>query len=148
MSNSSQSNGLQHARLPCPLTSPRVCPSSYPLNQQCHPTISSSVALFFFCLQSFPTSGSFPMSQLFTSEGQSIGASASASVLPKSVQGLPRWCQWEEPLCHCRRYKTCGFDPWVGKNPWRRSWQPTPESYGMHMCSLIALCRHSHSQPL
>ena len=64
------------ARPLCPSTAPGVCPSSYPLNQWCHPTISSSVALFSFCLQSFPASGSFPMSRLFASGGQSIGASA------------------------------------------------------------------------
>ena len=71
-------HGLQHARPPCPSPSPRVCPSSCPLNWWYHPTISSSAALFSFCLQSFPASGSFPMSWLFTSGGQSIGASASA----------------------------------------------------------------------
>ena len=71
----------------CPSPSPRVCPSSCPLNQWCHPTISSSVALFSFCLQSFPASGSFPMSQQFTSGGQSIGAPATASVLPMNIQG-------------------------------------------------------------
>ena len=70
---------------PCP-PSPGVCPSSCPLNQWCYPTISSSAALFSFCLQSFSASGFFPMSQMFTSHGQSIGASASASVLPTDSQ--------------------------------------------------------------
>ena len=74
----------QHTRLPCHLPSPRICPSSCQWNQWCHPTISSSVTLFFFFLQSFPVSGSFPMSQLFTLGGQSIGPSASASVLLQS----------------------------------------------------------------
>ena len=74
-------HGLQHTRLLCPPLSPGVCPSSCPLNQWCHPTISSSVTLLSFCLQSFPASGCFSMSQLFASGGQSIGASASASVL-------------------------------------------------------------------
>ena len=83
MSESYWRHRLQRARLPCPLPSPRICPSSCPLNWWCHPTISSSVSLFFFCLQSFPASGSFPMSQLFTLGGQCIGASA--SVLLKSV---------------------------------------------------------------
>ena len=69
---------LQHSRLPCHSPSPKVCPSLHPLNQWCHPTISSSVPLFSFCLQSFPALGSFPMNQL---------AKASASVLPKSIQG-------------------------------------------------------------
>ena len=91
MSNSLQPHGLHHARLPCPSPSPRVCPSSCPLNRWCHPTISSSVALFSFCLQSFPESGSFPMSQSFTSGVQSIGTSASASVLPVSIQD---WFPW------------------------------------------------------
>ena len=87
MSDSSKSHGLQHARLLYPSPSPRVCPSSCPLNWWCHPSISSSVALISSCLQSFPASGSFPMSQFFTNCGQSIEASASASVLPMSIQG-------------------------------------------------------------
>ena len=70
------------------LHSPRVCSNSCPLRQQCHPTISSSVAPFPYCLQFFPASGSFLMSQLFTSGGQSIVASASASILPVNIQGL------------------------------------------------------------
>ena len=81
-------HGLQHARLPYPSPSPWVCSNSCPFNKWCHPTISSSVALFWtFCLQSSPALGSFPRSQLFTSDGQNIGASASAQVLPKSIQG-------------------------------------------------------------
>ena len=64
----------------------QVCSDSCPLSQWCHPTVSSSVALFTSCLQSFPASGSFPMSQFFESGGQSTGASASASVVPKNVQ--------------------------------------------------------------
>ena len=79
--------GLQHMRPPCPSSSPRVFPSSCPLNWWCYPTISSSVALFSSCLQSFPSSGSFPVNQLFVSGGRSIGASASASVLPMNIQG-------------------------------------------------------------
>ena len=86
MSDSPRPHGLQHSRLPCSSPSPGVCPSSCPLNWWCHPTISSSNALFsFWSLQSFPASGSFPMSQLLASGGQSIGALA--SVLPKSIQG-------------------------------------------------------------
>ena len=77
-------HGLQYTRLPCPSPSPRVFPSSCPLNQWCHSTISSSVIPLFSCLQSFPASGSFPMKRLFTSGGQSIRASA--SVLPMSIQ--------------------------------------------------------------
>ena len=81
------SHELQHARLPCLSLSPKVCSNSCPLNWWCHPTISSSVAPFSSCPQSFPASGSFPMSKLFASGGQSIGASASASVLPMNIQG-------------------------------------------------------------
>ena len=80
-------HGLQHARLPCPSPSPRVCSNSCPLSLWCHPVISSSVTPFFSCPQSFPVSGSFPLSQLFTSDGQSMGASASASALPRNIQG-------------------------------------------------------------
>ena len=79
--------GLQHTRLPCPSPSPRACSNSCPLSWWCHPTISSSVVPSSSCLQSFPASRSFPMSQLFTSDSQSIGASASASVLPMNIQG-------------------------------------------------------------
>ena len=85
--NSSRCHGPKHARLPCPSLSPRVCSNSCPLSQRCHPIISSSVAPFSSCLRSFPASGSFPMSWFFPSDGQSIGASASASVLPMNIQG-------------------------------------------------------------
>ena len=68
-------HGLQHARLPCPWPMPRTCLNSCPLSLWCHPTISSSVIPFSSCLQSFPASGSFPMSQFFALDGQSIGAS-------------------------------------------------------------------------
>ena len=77
---------LQHTRLPCPPLSPGVCSNSCPLSQWCHPTISSSVIPFSSCPQSFPASWSFPATQLFTSDGQSIGASTSASVLPMNIQ--------------------------------------------------------------
>ena len=80
-------HGLQHARLPCPSPSPGACSNSCPLSQWCPPTIPSSVIPFSSCLQSFPASGSFLTSQLFTSSGQSIGASASTSVLPMNIQG-------------------------------------------------------------
>ena len=80
-------HGLQHTILPCPSLPPRVCWKSGPLSQWCHPTISSSVAPFSSCLQSFPASGSFPISRLFASGDQIIGASASASVLPVNFQG-------------------------------------------------------------
>jgi len=86
VSNSLWPHGLQHARLPCLSPTPRAYSNSRPSNQWCHLTISSSVVPFSSCLQSFPASGSFPMSQLFISGGQSIGASASASVLPMNIQ--------------------------------------------------------------
>ena len=77
----------QHTRLPCPSVYPRDCSNSCPLNEWCHPTISYSVALLSSCPQSFPASRSFPMSQLFSSGGQSIRTSASVSVLPVKIQG-------------------------------------------------------------
>ena len=82
-SNSLQPHGLQHARLPCSSPTPRVYLDSCPWSQWCHPTISSSVVPFSSCLQSFPPSGSFPMSQFFTSGGQSIG-SFSFSISPSN----------------------------------------------------------------
>ena len=79
-------HGLQHARLPWPSPSPGVCSNSCSLSQWCYPTISSPVISFSSCLQSFPTSGSFLMSQFFASGGQSIRASASASILPVNIE--------------------------------------------------------------
>ena len=87
MSDSLQPHGLQLVRLPCPSLSPGVCSDSCPLSQWCYQTISFSACLFSFCLHSFPASRPFPMSWLFASDGQSIGASASASVLPMNIQG-------------------------------------------------------------
>ena len=86
MSDSLWSRGLQHARLPCPSQSPRVCSNTCPSSWWCHPTISSSV-ITFSQPQSFPASGSFPMSWLFESGGQSMGASASMTALPMNIQG-------------------------------------------------------------
>ena len=95
VSDSLQAHGLQHARLPCPSPTPRVSTNSCPLSQWCHPTISSSV-IPFSCLQSFPASGSFLRSHFFASGGQSIGALASASVLPMNIlDWFPlRWTGW------------------------------------------------------
>ena len=87
MCNSLQPHGLQHARLPCLSSTPRAYSNSCPSSQWCHATISSFVIPFFSCLQSFPASGSFPMSQFFASDGQSIGVSASTSVLWINIQG-------------------------------------------------------------
>ena len=96
MSDSLQPHGLQHYRLPCPSPTPRACSNPCPLSWWYHPTISSSVIPFSFCFQSFPSSGSFPMSQFLTSDDQSIGVSASASVLPMNIPdsfplGLTGW---------------------------------------------------------
>ena len=87
MSNYLWPHGLQHARLPCPSPSPRVCSNPCPLSWWCHPNISSTVALFSSCCQSFLAWGSFPVSQLFESGSWSIGASAWASVLTVNIQG-------------------------------------------------------------
>ena len=87
MPESLQPYELNHARLPCPSLSPRVCSNACPLSQWGNPIISSSSTLFSSCPLSFPASGSFSVSQLFTSGSQSIGASASASVLPMNIQG-------------------------------------------------------------
>ena len=86
MSNSSRPHELQHARPPCPWPTPGVYPNSCPLSQCCHLTILASVVPFSSWLQSFPTSGSLRISQLFASGGQSIGVSASTSVLPVNTQ--------------------------------------------------------------
>ena len=86
MSNSFRTHGLQHARPPCPSPNPGVYSNSCPLSQWCHPTVSSSVIPFSSCLQSLQASGSFQMSQFFTSGGQSIGVWATISILPKNTQ--------------------------------------------------------------
>ena len=96
MSDSLQPHGLQHARFPCPSPTPGVYPNSCLLSWPCHPTISSSVVPFSSYLQSFPASGSFPVSQFFESGGQSTAVSPSTSVLPMNIQdwfplGLTGW---------------------------------------------------------
>ena len=101
MSNSLWPHELKHARPPCPSPTPRVYANSCPLSQWLHPIISSSIIPFSSCPQSFPASGSFPMSQLFASSGQSIGVSASASVLPMDTQDWsPLGCTgWNSLQC-------------------------------------------------
>ena len=96
VSDSLQPHEPQHARPPCPSPTPRVYQNSCLLSQWCHPIISSSVVPFSSCPQSFPASGSFQISQLFTSGGQSIGVSASASVLPMNTQDWSPlgWTGW------------------------------------------------------
>ena len=99
-------HGLQHTRLPCPSPSPVACSNSHPLSQWCHPTILSSVVPFSSCILSFPASGSFPMSQLFKSGDQSIGALVSASVLmniqdwfPLGLTGLMGFWSFITQIC-------------------------------------------------
>ena len=96
VSNSLWPHGLQHTRLSCPSLTPGVYSNSCPLSWWYNPAISSSVVPFSSCLQSFPASGSFQMSQLFTSGGQSIGVSTSAPVLPMNIQDLfsSGWTGW------------------------------------------------------
>ena len=92
----SATHGLQQARLPCPSATPRAYSNSCPLSQWCHPTISSSIVPFSACFQSIPASRSFPMGKFFTSSGQSMGVSASASVIPMNIQEWFRleWSEW------------------------------------------------------
>ena len=96
VSDSLQPHDSQHARPPCPSSTPRVHPNSCPSSQWCHPAISSSVVPFSTCPQSLPASGSFPMSQLFAWDGQSIGVSALASVFPMNPQDWSPlgWTGW------------------------------------------------------
>ena len=96
VSDSLRPHELQHARTPCPSSTPRVQSSSHPSSPWCHPAISSSVVPFSSCPQALPASKSFPMSQLFAWGGQSTGVSASASVLPMNTQDLSPlgWTGW------------------------------------------------------
>ena len=104
-------HGLQHTKLPCPSPTPGTCSNSCPLSWWYHPTVSSSVVPFSSCPPSFPASGSFPMSQLFTSGGQRIGTSASASVLPVNIQEwFPSgWTGWS--LCSPRDFQESSPKP-------------------------------------
>ena len=96
VSDSLRPHWQQHSRFPCPSPNPRTHSNSCPLSRWCHPTISSSVFPFSSCPQSFPASGSFQMSQLFTSDSQSIGVSASTSLLPMNTQDWSPlgWTGW------------------------------------------------------
>ena len=108
VSNSLRPHELQHARPPCPSPTPRVYSNSCPLSRWCHPVISSSVVPFSSCPQSLPASGSFQMSQLFAWGGQSIGVSASASVLPMNThdRSPSRWIGWIARSCNPRTLKS------------------------------------------
>ena len=137
---------LQHTRPPCPSPTPRVYSNSFPLSHRCHPTISFSVVPFFSCLQSFPASGYFQMSQSFTSGGQSIGVSASVSSLPMNTQnwfplGSPKgnplgWTDWISLLSKgltsvlnidwkdwCWSWSSNTLATWCGElTHWKRPW--------------------------
>ena len=137
VSDSLRPHGLQHTSLPCPAPAPGSCSNLCPSSWGCHPTISPSVVPFSSCPQSFPASGSFPMSQLFPSGGQSIVTSDSASVLPMTIQGwfplglmsqtllTKRWNLFFYPLnldwpmalsqmwfIHKCMKSTCALEPW------------------------------------
>ena len=98
VSDSLWPHGLQHARLPCPSPSREACSNSCPLSWWCHPSISSSIVPFSSSLQSFPASGSFPISHFFESRRQSIGASASVSVLPMNIHNFIFFRIWFDLL--------------------------------------------------
>ena len=174
MSDSLRPHESQHARPPCPSPAPGVCPNSCPLSQWCHLTISSSVVPFCSCPQSFPTSGSFQMSQLFVSGGQNIGVSASTLYHIKfyynhksdnlahwdvcgaehilwhvRLHALPRSLSGKESICQCWRCRRLGFSPWIGKISWRSKWQPTPvflpgKSHGQR--NLVGYSPWSHKE--
>ena len=122
MSDSLWPHGLQHARLPCPSPTLGACSDSCPLSQWCHPTISSSANPFSSCLQSFPASGSFPVNQFFSSGGQSIGASALASVLPMNIQDwFPLGCTGWISL------QSKGLSRAFSNNTVQKHWSFTPQ---------------------
>ena len=130
MSNSLWPHGLQHARPPCPSPTPKLYSNSCPLSRWCHPTISSCVVPF--CLQSFPASGSLPTSQIFPSGGQSIGVSASASILPMNIQN---WF----PL---------GWTGWISlqsKGLSRLFSNPTVQKHPILLCSAFSIVQLLHS---
>ena len=128
-----QPHGLQHARHPCPSTSPRACSNSCPLSQWCYPTIASSV-IPFSCFLSFPASGSFPTCGLFVSGGQGFGTSASASVLPMNIQDwFPLgWTDWISllskglsrvfPSTTVQKHQFFGFQPSLWSNSHICTW--------------------------
>ena len=154
VSDSLWSHGLQHTMLPCLLLSLRVCSNSWPLSQWHHPTISSSVIHFSSCLQSSPKSVSFLMSQFFISGAQSIGSSASASVLPKNIQdwfplgltglislqskGLSRVSQESSPAPQCESISSLVLSILYGPTI-----TPVHDSWKNHSFDCVYLCQQS-----
>ena len=138
------------ARLPCLLPSPRACSHSCPLSQWCHPAISSSVSPF-SCLKSFPASGSFPGSQFFASGGQSIGASASVSVLPVNIQCLfPLRRAWKTtPVFLTGEFhwhkSLVGYSPWDCRV--RHDWVTNGISFRIDWFDLLAVKDSQESFP-
>ena len=153
MSDSLQHNGIQYLRLTCPSLSPRVSSNSRPLSQWCHLTISS------FCLQSFPASGSYPVSLFFPSGDQSIGTSMSTSVLPVNIQ------DWF-PFCQCRRCRRLSFKSLCWEDSleeemtthssilaWRIPWAEEPSGLLSARSqrirhNLVMECTHTHRKEL
>ena len=135
MSNSLRPHEPQHARPPCPSPTPEVHPNPCPLSWWCHPTISSSAVPFSSCPQSFPASGSFQRSQLFTSGGQSIGVSASASVLPMNIQDwFPlKWTGWislqSKGLSSINNYLKCKLIKYPTKRHGLAEWIQKQDPY-------------------
>ena len=144
MSNCLQPHELQHATLPCPSPSPGICPSSHSLYQWCCPAISCSDTLFFFCPQSFPATGTFPMSCPFTWDDQNTRASAAASVLPVNIQGWSllrltglislqsKGLSWLFSSTTVRRHQYFGILPYLWSCSHNRMWpleRPQPWLY-------------------
>ena len=139
VSDSLRPHESQHTRPPCPSPTPGVYPNSCPSSRWCHPAISSSVVPFSSCPQSLPASASFPMSQLFSWGGQSSWCKFHMALVcwPRDLQspdGMLEFSSFrpELPSLVAQRLKRLParqetrFNPWVGKIPWRRKWQPTP----------------------
>ena len=138
VSDSLRPHGPQHARPPCPSPTPGVYSNSCPSSRWCHPAISSSVVPFSFHLQSFPASGSFPMSHFFASGGQSIGVSASASVLPVKMQDWTAWIGLTRKAEHCP----------CSKVEARRMSVPVMRGDAVCVCVCVCVCVYSVSQTI
>ena len=156
-------HGLQHIRPPCPSPSPGVCPSSCSLHQWCHPAISSSDALFSFYPQSFPASGTFPMS-LFASDDQNTEASASASILSMIILGwiplrltiliflLSKELTGVFSSTTVQRHQLFGVLPFLRSSSHNQSWPPgRPQPWHTHAhictCSYMHMLIHAHTHP-